>query len=138
MLKNVVNKIKKVFLLAPQVLTADALTASVDLQFMLNFAFEVIVGAPGFTGTDKMALKVLHSDDDITFVACAETDLYSYVSGNIAKELVAVSDEDKVHMIEYRGSKRYVKLELDIQGALTNVPVAVSGLCTSYELNPAV
>jgi hypothetical protein len=134
MLRNVENKIKKFFLLAPQTLAADALSAAADLSGVGNFAFEVAVGAAAFGPVDKMALKVTHSDDNITFIDVLAADLYSSVSGNIAKELVVAGDQNQTHLVEYRGIKRYVKIALDIQGALTGVPVAVTGLSTFVEI----
>lgn len=134
MLRNVKNKIKKFFLLAPQALAADALSAAADLSGVENFAFEVTIGAAAFGPVDKMALKVTHSDDNVTFTDVTAADLYSSVSGNIAKELVGAGDQNQTHLVEYRGIKRYVKIALDIQGALTGVPVAVTGLSTFVEI----
>lgn len=134
MLRNLVDKIKSFFLLAPQVQTTDLTTAAADLQGVMNFAWMVSVGAAAFTGTDKMAIKITHSDDDVTYVNATSDDMYENVSANIVKELTAAGDASKIHTVEYRGNKRYVKLTLDIQGALTNVPVSVMGLSTVKEI----
>jgi hypothetical protein len=136
MLKDVKGELKKFFLLAPQVISADTTTAAADLKDVQNFAFLVSVGAAAFSGTDKAALKVTHSDDNSTFVDCVSTDLYSSVSANIAKELVAAGDANALHLIEYRGIKRYVKLTIDIQGSLASAAVAVAGISTELEVQP--
>lgn len=137
MLRSVYGKVKNFFLLAAQTIAADTLTAVADLAGVQNFAFEVLIGAASFTGVNKLSLEVLHSDDGTTFVACAAEDLYSPVSGNVAKELTSAADQNKVHLIGYRGTKRYLKLNLNLQGALASVPVAVSGISTMPELMPS-
>lgn len=130
MLRNVKNKIKEFFLLAPQVLVADATTLAANLAGVENFAFQVIMGAAALTGVDKIQLKLTHSDDNITFTDCVAADMYTNVSANIAKELVAAGDANAVHLIEYRGNKQYVKLTLDMQGAMASAAAAVVGLST--------
>jgi imidazoleglycerol phosphate dehydratase HisB len=60
--------------------------------------------------------------------------MYTNVSANIAKELVAAGDANAIHLIEYRGIKRYVKLTLDMQGALASAAVSVTGLSTFVEV----
>lgn len=111
--------------LAPQEVTADINTSGVDCQDLNSLAFIVAVGAFAFSGTNKIGLKLQHSDDNSTFVDVA--DVYEGTAP-LVKELAAGADQSKTHLIEYRGGKRYARLQLDVSGtvAVQTAVVAIS------------
>lgn len=133
MLRNLAQKTKALMLLAAQSVTADTNTLSADMKDFRNFAFLVSVGNFTFTGVNKIGLKIQESDDNS---AWADAPLTSYYTAAI-KELIAVADANTVHVVEYRGEKRYVRLVLDVSGTVA-APVAVVGLSTELEFQPAL
>jgi hypothetical protein len=113
--------------LAPQTLTADANTAGIDCQSINSLAFIVAVGAFAFSGTNKIGLKLQHSDDNVTFVDV--TQVYEGVAP-LVKELDTPAEQSQTHLVEYRGGKRYARLQLDISGT---VSVATSVVAISHD-----
>lgn len=132
MLRNLKNKIETLMLLAAQAVTADIASAVVDLKGNRNFAFLVSVGSFAFTSGNKIAMKIQESDDGVTF---ADAPVTAYYEGAVT-ELVAGTDADKIHCIQYRGSKQYVKMMLDVTGTVS-APIAIVGLSTELEAFPA-
>lgn len=130
MLRNLAQTVKAMLLLAAQEVTADITTAAADLANFRNFAFQVAVGNFAFTNANKIALKIMESDDNITFTEAPAEAYYGSV-----KELVAAADANTVHLVQYRGVKRYVKLNLDVTGTVA-APVAVTGLSTELKAQP--
>lgn len=132
MLRGLVNKIKALMLLEAQSISADTNSTAVDLSPYRSFAFLVSVGTFTFSGTNKVALKMVESDDNITFTDCA---LSCYVGGAI-KELITAGDGETMHVVEYKGNKRYAKLFLDVSGTVA-APMAVVGLSTDLVKLPS-
>lgn len=136
MLRDIKGLFKALVALAPQTVTADIDTAVMDLKSFRNFGFLLNVGAMSFTGVNKIDLKLLHSDDGSTFVACTADDMYTNEGSNIAKSLDNSSEQNSMHLIEYRGNKRYVKMTLEVSGTVS-CPIAVQGICTKPQVQPA-
>lgn len=132
MLRNLAQKIKATMLLAAQAVAADINSAAQDLKGMRSYAFMVSVGNFAFTGVNKIALKMEESDDNVTFAPCA---LEAYAGGAI-KELIAAQDANMVHVVEYKGHKRYVRMALDVSGTVS-APISVSGLSADLEMQPS-
>lgn len=133
MLRNLAQKIKSLMLLAAQSVTADINSSSVDLKDFRSFAFLVSAGNFAFTGVNKIALKIQESDDNAVW---ADAPAESYYNGGV-KELTAAGDANTVHVIQYRGEKRYVRMALDVSGTVA-APIAVVGLTTDPEFQPAL
>lgn len=133
MLRNLAQKIKALPLLAAQAISADTNTASADLHLFRSFAFLVSVGTFAFTGSNKIALKMQESDDNSTFTDVALTDYY----GGAIQELTTGADDDSVHVVQYKGVKKYVRLVLDVSGTVS-APIAVVGLSADLEMQPAI
>jgi hypothetical protein len=132
MLRNLAQKTKSLMLLAAQSVTADINSASADLQMFRSFAFLVSVGTFTFTGTNKVALKIQESDDNVTFTDAPNS---AYYEGAVT-ELDTAGEASKVHVIQYRGEKRYVRMALDVSGTVA-APMAIVGLSTDLEIMPS-
>lgn len=131
MIRNVMDKLATFFSVAATV-SADTDGASVDGQSILSLTYLVSVAAFTFTGSNKIALRILHSDDNVNFTEAtfANNELYAPV-----KELTTAGDGAKTHYVEYRGNKRYTKLQLDVSGT---VSVAVAACAVGIaKLKPA-
>jgi hypothetical protein len=118
--------------LAPQTVTADVNTAEVDCQDLNSLGFIVSVGAFAFSNTNKIGLKLQHSDDNVTFVDV--TEVYEGVAP-LVKELDTPAEQSSSHLVEYRGGKRYARLQLDVSGTVS-VPCCVVAVSQHPEKMP--
>lgn len=132
MLRGLKQKIKNYMLLAGQSVSADVMTTSVDLANLRSFGFLVSSGAFAYTGANKIALEIYESDDNSTFTLAA---VDAHVGGAI-KELSATADQNTVHLVEYRGTKRYIKLNLNVSGTVA-APIAVIGHSSDLQFMPS-
>lgn len=135
MLRNYSSKIKVTQVLEPQAITADTASASIDCEAFGSAGFLVNVGTFTFTGTNKIALELLVSDDNSSFVNAAEADLYVSETAPASKILDTAGEGAACHFVEYRGNHRYVKLNLNVSGTV-NVIVGVAALQGYPELMP--
>ena len=129
MLRGLNDKVKTNALIAPAALAASTLSAATDLQGKRNFAFLIQVGSFAFTGVNSLTVTIHESDTSGgTYAAHAG-------SGSLVLNDQA-TQENKVHVLEYKGNKRFVKLDI-VEAGTVSAPMAVSGLCTDNEIEPA-
>lgn len=114
-------------------LAADTLSDAVDSAGLNSLGWLVSVAAFAFTSVNKIGLELVHSDDNVTYVAA---DLSDYEGGSI-KELLTAADGGKVHAVGYVGTKRYVKLNLNVSG-IVSVNVSAIALSTAPLAAPAI
>lgn len=127
MLRNLGDKIKTSAIVAPAALSATTLTAAQDMQGLKNFAFLLQAGSFAFDGTNYLTCTIQECDtSDGTYVDTTDV----LVLNDQA------SQENEVHVLEYTGNKRYVKLNI-VESGTVAAPLAVSGLSTAPELMPA-
>lgn len=136
MLKMIKDKLKFSKLHVSDV-TADVNTSSFDLKDTNALALMFSVGAFAFDGSNKIALKVEHSDDDSSFTACDAADLDNPESANVVKTIDTAPEGDATYMAHYRGNKRYVRAVIDVTGTV-DVAVSVNAIGGHNEFNPAL
>lgn len=131
MLRNLAQLIKSTLILAAATLTSTTTTIAKDLQGLKSFAWEVSFGAMAFDTSNYLTATITESDDNSTFTAAPAEAYYP------ADQLVfnAAGDANAVHLIQYRGNKRYVKLVLTETGTVS-VPVAINGISECPEFQP--
>lgn len=99
--------------LTPAVRTATAAGSGVDTQGFnaAEAVFHLGAGGITFDGTNKLGLKLEHSDDNSTFVACADTDVTGFtgLASGVFKEFTSVQAAAQTVKIGYVGGKRYVR-----------------------------
>jgi len=142
MVRSLKDILKVVQLLAPVSYTADTATSGVNVADAGACTLMVNVGATSgnaFSGSHSVSITVQHADVDTggSYADVASTDLHSTESGAIAKILDATSDASAVHLIHYKGTKKYVRLNLVETGTVV-VPLSVSAILGKNELNPAL
>lgn len=127
-MRDLHNNVKVTQLLDPATVTADATTASIDLQGYDSAELLVAVGESGDTlsGTVYWDLIVQESADNTVFTAVADADLLTrgnaittVTDGKFAT-IDAAAEDDAVFKIGYVGSKRYVHVKIDATGTHTN------------------
>lgn len=125
------HNIKSDKLLKNQTITATTASSSVDLLMYGLCRLSVVLGDSGDTldASNHIQLEVQESADDSTFTAVADADLSAAVTGTVtgtfAKAASAAGD-DTLYQVEYRGKKRYVKVNARLTGTHTNgTPITV-------------
>lgn len=126
MWKDIKFKTYHQMVVAPQTVTADVNSDSVDTQDLNSLGFVVAVGAFSFTGTNRIDLQLQHSDDNSVWTDVAQENIYADTVAPIVKSLVATADQSKTHLVEYRGGKRYVRLVLNVGGTVSVLASAVA------------
>lgn len=118
---------KPVIAITPAVLAADNTPAAIDLQGYYAATILLHVGAGGitFTSTNKIEFKVTHSDDDVTYSTCDETDFDwldsaeltdGATTDGIIKSIKAAHAAAAVYRINYTGGRRFLKILADFGG----------------------
>lgn len=134
MWRNLKLKLYHKKVLNAQTVTASQNSDAVDTQDLLALAFLVQFGAFTFTGTNKIDIKLQHSDDNSTWVDVGAENIYEGVAP-VVKSCVVAADGDKSHLIEYRSGKRYVRCAL-VVGGTVSVAAAVVAISNKPELMP--
>jgi len=121
MLRDLVSNLKGNSTLVPLVRTADANGVGVDLAGFRSAMIFANVGASGDTlsATVKIELEVQHSDDNSTFVACANADLSASVVGTNLGTMALIDapgEASLLYVVGYKGQKRYIRVVANITG----------------------
>lgn len=129
MLRSLKDQLKITSVLAAASVSGSGTSSSVDLQDYGSLTFAVDVGATSgndFGASHKLDIKMLESDDDTTFTTVDGDDIFDAetAASDIAKTLDSTDDASSVHLVHYRGNKRYVKLQLVETGTVV-VPLGV-------------
>lgn len=113
----------------------EVTSTSSDTQGFRSFEmFWVVTGTAGtFTNTNKLTLKLEHSDDNSTFTAVPLDDILSdsaSAAAGVAHEITDGSaNATRIVSAGYRGTKRYVRAKADRAAAGTPaVGVAMLGV----------
>lgn len=124
--------------LVPVKVTATQLSGKIDLAGFHGASIALMIGAYGDaqSGTVYMEGELQESNDDTTYTAVADADLL-FPPGDAARtgtatgtffqsKTTAADDLSGIYTVGYRGSKRYLKVNLRLTGTHTNgTPVAV-------------
>lgn len=147
---DIFNNIVPVQLLAAQSINdTDTVTSILDTQGFAKSAIYLAIG--NLTGVDAdstLALNLQESDDTVgtNFTAVPvlqmsrdETGLDSTSTAGRFGFLNATDEDVKVFKVEYRGTKRYIRAQLDFTtgtGGISAAPVCALGLLTSARHAP--
>lgn len=148
---DIFNNTLPVQLLVPQTINnTDTLSSILDTQGFNSKAIFVAVG--DLTGVDAdstLALNLQESDDTVgaNFTAVAVADMIRDITGLDSTSAAgrfgfmdATTEDVKVFRVEYRGTKRYIRAQLDFTtgtGGITAAPVCVLGILGSALHAPA-
>jgi hypothetical protein len=121
MQRNLMDRLLSVFSFAGT-LTVTTNGAVVDGKDLLSVAYLVSPAAFTFSGTNKITMRIFHSDDGSTFTEALEANGDLYGANPV---LDTPAEGAASSYIEYRGTKRYTRLQLEVGGT---VSVAVGAL----------
>jgi len=138
---NIVDNIKMEQVLKPQLVVDTALeSTAIDTLGSENLAVTVMVGAIAdvLSSSAKLDLKIEHSDDNVTYTACTDTDVSNF--SNLSSGVFVVIDdeakEDTRYVVEYLGSKRYVRVTAVPTGLSTGGEIAMLALKANHAQKP--
>lgn len=136
MWKNIKMILKHVLALAPQTLSATTATAGIDTKDLNSLAFLINVGSFAFDGTNYLTVNLQHSDTDSSYANVGQDGVYD---GNTAPTVLVLNDqatqESKSHLVEYRGGKRFVRLNI-VESGTVSAPISVVAISNHSELLP--
>lgn len=132
MARDLVNSVDVASTIDAAVLSSDTNGSGIDLQGFESATVSANLGTGGitFSGTNKIELKLEHSDDDNTFVAVTEDS--EVLEGSVDADGVfftanSAGSTPAVPTIGYRGGKRYVRVVADFSGTHgSGTPVGVT------------
>ena len=139
------NKSLKDTLKISECLNAIAISATgsatgVDTAFGESLMFLVNAGEFDFSGSNSLDLVVQHADVDTdgSYADCVDADIFDAEDGanGIAKVLDSTDDKNAIHIIHYRGTKRYVRVRYEETGTVS-VPLSIVAVQGHLKANPA-
>lgn len=114
------SNMRAVLAITPALHAADVTSSAIDRNGYV--AAEIVMaianGGITFDATNKIEIKVTHSDDDSVYTAVEAADVLGVSTvgaGGILKALVAAHTANS-YRFGYRGSKRYLKVQADFSG----------------------
>lgn len=144
MLKSLKDILKVTQVLTAQSVTATTASSGVDNANFGSTMFIVDVGAAAAgmdSASDKFDIVVQHSDVDVSgsYANCADADIFDAEDGanGVAKALDGTADASNVHLVHYRGNKRYTRIRI-VETGTVSAPISVIAVQGHGHLNPAL
>lgn len=149
--RDLINNLKEGAGLAPAVRTATALGSAFDVRGYKSVIARVHLGTFGDTqsGSIYIEAELQESDDNSTYTAVADADLLFLASSAraaftgtavgtfVQTKTTAGADVAGLYAVGYRGSKRYLKVNMRLTGTHTNgTPSAVSFTASNPDYAP--
>ncbi len=138
MMRSQYGRIKSVFGMSKTVGGGDSTSSVIDLQGFKSLALAITAGVFNLTGTNKVTLTVLESDDNTTYGTVASADMEGMETSSVVRAWDAsASDASTVTELHYRGVKRYVKCVF-VEGGTVSIPMSVVAVCGDSDNKPSV
>ena len=127
-MRNLSPKVKTSSVLAPVAVTATVSSSGIDTADFGSNGFLVHVGAGTLDATNKITPTMMECDTlGGSYTQVADADIYQGApTPAVASSLVH---------LEYRGSKRFLKMKLVVAATVTN-PCSVASIQSHAELQP--
>jgi len=134
-MRDLYHNIAVVQLMAPvDITTNDTYSSIVDLQDFEQCDIIVNLGVcTGATGNTYVT-PILQDSDSLTeadFAAVGAT----YYLGGLTK-VDDVAEDNTVQRVGYVGSKRYLRVLMDVTSTMSNVPVSITAILAGARHNP--
>lgn len=138
MMKSLYGRIKPVYALAKTVGSGDSTTSVIDMQGFTSLCLSFVAGVFNLTGTNKVTLTVLESEDNTTYGTVAAADIEGMETASVFRAWdSSASDASTVTNLHYRGTKRYVKAVLAEAGTVA-LPMGCIAICGDSHNKPSV
>lgn len=133
MWNNVKQKVYHAMVLAPATFSATGATTGVDCKDINSLAFLLAVGSFAFDGSNYLTVNMQESDDNSTWANV--TAVYEGTAPAVLVLNDQATQESKSHMVEYRGGKRYARLNI-VETGTVSVALAVMAISNKPEFMP--
>ena len=135
--------LKFIQVLLPQTITADTSTTGVNTADFNALTFLVNVGTFTFTGVNKLDLFIQDSDVDVdgSYALTADANMLYGPSGvafeatGKAKILDSTDDQNTVHLLHYRGEKKFARVRM-VEGGTVSCIIGVTAVNGHPEFKP--
>jgi len=132
-MRDLHNNLNAFHATSPQVATTDVLSDAIDLQGYEGAEIFALLGASGtsLSGSVKVEGKLTEcATSGGSYTAVAEADMLGAISGTSTGSFFladATSEDETTYKVGYIGSKRYLKVNLDLTGTFSGggIPVGV-------------
>lgn len=125
--RNILSGLKVVNLLTAAVWTATSASKLLDRAGFQSAAILLVLGANGGTAFDA-SNKITPTLEESDTTADADFTTVAAANMTVAPTVIDADGEaSTVQTVEYRGSKRYIRLKLTEAGTIS-IPIAVVGL----------
>jgi hypothetical protein len=125
--KSLKDTLKVTQILAPVAVTDDVATSGVAVEAGESLQLVLNVGAFAFSDTNKLSVRVQHSDIDegTDYEAVVAADVFQDVGTNgEVKVLDSTDDASSVFTYDYKGTKKFVRLNIIEAGTVSTVLAA--------------
>jgi len=133
MWNNVKQKVYHSMVLAPATFSATGATTGVDCKDINSLAFLLAVGSFAFDGSNYLTVNMQESDDNSTWANV--TAVYEGTAPAVLVLNDQATQESKSHMVEYRGGKRYARLNI-VETGTVSVALSVMAISNKPEFMP--
>lgn len=133
MWNNVKQKVYHAMVLAPATFSATGATTGVDCKDINSLAFLLAVGSFAFDGSNYLTVNMQESDDNSTWANV--TAVYEGTAPAVLVLNDQATQESKSHMVEYRGGKRYARLNI-VETGTVSVALSVMAISNKPEFMP--
>lgn len=134
-MRDLYHNIAVVQLMAPVDIGAnDKYSSIVDLQDFEQCDIIVNLGVcTGATGNTYVT-PVLQESDSLTEADFSAVDSDDYLGG--FSKVDDVAEDNTIQRVGYVGSKRYLRVLMDVTSTMTNVPVSITAILAGARHNP--
>lgn len=125
--RSLKDTLKVTQILAPVAVTADVATSGVAVEAGESLQLVLNVGAFAFSTTNSLSVRVQHSDTNVgtDYEAVTAADVFQDVgtSGEV-EVLDSTDDASSVFTYDYKGAKKFVRLNIVETGTVSTVLAA--------------
>lgn len=134
-MRDLYHNIAVVQLMAPvDITTNDTYSSIVDLQDFEQCDIIVNLGVcTGATGNTYVT-PVLQESDSLTEADFSAVDSANCLGG--FSKVDDVAEDNTIQRVGYVGSKRYLRVLMDVTSTMTNVPVSITAILAGARHNP--
>jgi hypothetical protein len=134
-MRDLYHNIAVVQLLAPgDITTNDTYSSIVDLQDFEQCDIIVNFGVCTGATVNTYVTPILQESDSLTDAGFSSVSSSNYIGG--LTKIDDLAEDNTVQHVGYIGSKRYLRVLLDVTSTMTNVPVSVTAILAGARHNP--
>lgn len=134
-MRDLYHNIAVLQLLQPKdITTNDTYSKIVDLQDFEQCDIIVNLGVCTGATSNTYVTPILQESDTLTEADFSEVDSDDYLGG--LSKVDDTAESNTIQRVGYIGSKRYLRVLLDVTSTMSNVPVSVTAILAGARHNP--